>query len=152
MHVLVQLILWAKWLIATGDGWWFWHFDQTFYVLNSCIEATKRRISYFHSISMGYVQATSENVVCLVETRYFSNESDNFTKENTNFDEFISEFSQKFSINIKFYVQNQENNSESLLFFQSKKWKHSLNVIHIAQLSVGWCSMFVSVTLAQRMK
>lgn len=73
-------------------------------------------------------------------------------RKNTNFDEFISEFLQKFSINIKFYVQNQENNSESLLFFQSKKWKHSLNVIHIAQLSVGWCSMFVSVTLAQRME
>lgn len=70
---------------------------------------------------MGYVQATSENVVCLVETRYFPNESDNFTKENTNFDEFISEFLQKFTTNIKFSVENQENNSESLLFFQSKK-------------------------------
>lgn len=42
-------------------------------------------------------------------------------RKNTNFDEFISEFLQKFTTNIKFSVQNQENNSESLLFFQSKK-------------------------------
>lgn len=31
VHVLIQLILWVKWLINLGISWWFWHFDQTFY-------------------------------------------------------------------------------------------------------------------------